>query len=234
MDAVVLVSCGYEWKALAPLFPGARLESSPLGEWFTAGGAVFFWGGFGKISAAASAQYAIDRWRPRLLVNIGTCGGFEGEIARGEVLLAERTVVYDILERMTDPDAAIAHFATGLDLSWLPARLPQPVRRAPLVSADGDLDPRDIPRLKASYGAVAADWESGAIAWVAARNGVRCLILRGVSDLVGSAGGEAYSDFQVYVEGAAEVMRKLAAHLPEWIALALSPSAPAPPRCASA
>ncbi len=168
MDTVVLVSCGYEWKALAPLFPGAHLENSPPGRWFTANGWVFLWGGFGKIAAAASAQYAIDRWRPRLLVNIGTCGGFEGEIGRGEVLLAERTVVYDIAERMTDPDAAIAHFTTVLDLSWLPACLPQPVRRATLVSADGDLDPADIPRLKARYGAVAADWESGAIAWVAA------------------------------------------------------------------
>ncbi len=220
MDTVVLVSCGYEWKALTPLFPGADVEKSPFGQWFTANGALFLWGGFGKIAAAASAQYAIDRWRPRLLVNIGTCGGFEGEIGRGEVLLAERTVVYDIAERMTDPEAAIAHFTTVLDLCWLPACLPQAVRRATLVSADGDLDPADIPRLKARYGAVAADWESGAIAWVAARNGVRCLILRGVSDLVSPGGGEAYSDFAVYVEGAAAVMRKLAAHLPEWIALA--------------
>jgi adenosylhomocysteine nucleosidase len=220
MESVVLVSCGYEWKALAALFPDAGMQNSPFGQWFSANGVVFLWGGFGKIAAAASAQYAIGHWRPRLVVNIGTCGGFAGEIGRGEVLLAERTVVYDIAERMTDPDAAIAHYTTVLDLSWLPACLPQPVRRATLVSADGDLDPRDIPRLKARYGAVAADWESGAIAWVAARNGVRCLILRGVSDLVSAGGGEAYSDFSVYVEGSAEVMRKLAAHLPEWMAAA--------------
>ncbi len=155
MDSVVLVSCGYEWKALVPLFPGAQREDSPVGEWFAAGGSLFLWGGFGKIAAAASAQYAVDRWRPRLLVNIGTCGGFEGEVGRGEVLLAERTVVYDIDERMTDPDAAIAHFTTVLDLSWLPSQLPQPARRATLVSADGDLDPCEIPRLKARYGAVA-------------------------------------------------------------------------------
>ena len=39
---------------------------------------------------------------------------------------------------------------------------------------------------------MALDWESGAIAWVAARNQTRCLILRGVTDLVGEAGDEAY------------------------------------------
>ena len=41
---------------------------------------------------------------------------------------------------------------------------------------------------------MAADWESGAIAWTAARNGVPCLILRAVSDLVDSLGGEVYDD----------------------------------------
>jgi adenosylhomocysteine nucleosidase len=65
---------------------------------------------------------------------------------------------------------------------------------------------------------VAADWESGAIAWVAARNGVRCLILRGVSDLVGGDSGDAYEgNLQVYLDGAATVMRNLVAHLPEWL-----------------
>lgn len=46
----------------------------------------------------------------------------------------------------------------------------------------------DIPMLVSRFGASAADWESGAIAWVADKNRVRCLILRGVTDLVGSRG----------------------------------------------
>ena len=41
-----------------------------------------------------------------------------------------------------------------------------------------------VRRLRDELGAVACDWESGAIAWVAARNHLPCLILRGVSDLV--------------------------------------------------
>ena len=44
------------------------------------------------------------------------------------------------------------------------------------------------------YNAVAADWESGAIAWVAKKNNTRVLILRGVSDLVDDSGGEAYGN----------------------------------------
>lgn len=59
-----------------------------------------------------------------MIVNLGTCGGFRGEIERGEILLVERTIVYDIVEQMTDPEAAIAQYTTDLDLSWLGAELP--------------------------------------------------------------------------------------------------------------
>jgi adenosylhomocysteine nucleosidase len=233
MRTAVIVSCNYEWRATVPLFPGAEVQPSPLGEWFVASLTVdgneipvlFFRGGWGKISAAASAQYIIDRWAPALLVNLGTCGGFRGEVERGEILLVERTIVYDIFEQMTDPDAAIAHYTTELDLSWLPDRLPQPVRRALMVSADRDLVAGEIPELEARFKAVAADWESASIAWVAARNRVRCLILRGVSDLVGDGCGDAYEGrMPVYVEGAAAVMERLIRHLPAWIGAALPPA----------
>ncbi len=59
------------------------------------------------------------------------------------------------------------------------------------------------------YGAVAADWESGSIAWVCERNGVKCLILRGVSDLVSEVGGEAYGDYGLFVKKTREVMKGL-------------------------
>jgi len=67
------------------------------------------------------------------------------------------------------------------------------------------------------YGASAADWESGAIAWVAARNQRRCLILRGVSDLVGVDGGEAYSEPSAFVAGTQTVMQQLLDSLPDWL-----------------
>jgi adenosylhomocysteine nucleosidase len=239
MTAVVIISCRFEWQATLPLFPQAETRSSPVGDWFIANLAVsgretpvvFFRGGWGKISAAASAQYAIDRWRPSILVNLGTCGGFRGEIEQGEILLVERAIVYDIVEQMTDAEAAIAHYTTDLDLSWLGGELPQPVRRTLIVSGDRDLVAEEVPSLRARFGAVAGDWESGSIAWVAARNGVRCLILRGVSDLVGSTGGDAYhGGLNVYVEGATAIMRSLIEHLPAWLSLASAPESPGQPR----
>jgi len=223
---VVIISANIEWQVVLELFPQVEPCASPLGQWFALSVDVgeksrpvlFFHGGWGKIAAAASAQYVIDRWAPELLVNLGTCGGFEGEIEKGTVILVERTIVYDIIEQMGDQAEHIAHYTTDLDLSWLDEPYPQPVLRTLLVSADRDLLAAEIPQLKREYGAVAGDWESGAIAWVTACNNTRCLILRGVTDLVGSERGEAYEGhIEVFVAGARQVMTSLVDNLPGWL-----------------
>jgi len=225
---VVIISADTEWRAIRGFFPGTEADASPFGEWFVhdvrigkkAEGVIFFHGGWGKIAAAASTQYVIDRWAPDLLMNLGTCGGFEGEIERGTIILVEKTVVYDMVDLMGDHAEHIAHYVTDLDLSWLGERYPQGVQRDLLVSADRDIAAREIPELKRRYGARAADWESGAIAWTAKKNNTRCLILRGVTDLVGPGGGEAYGNFRLYAEAAEGIMKRLVQSLPAWIELA--------------
>ncbi len=224
-NVVVLISANTEWQVTRAMFPAVAVQTSPLGEWFEleidvadrTELVVFFHGGWGKIAAAASTQYVIDHWSPSLLVNMGTCGGFAGHIEKGTIILAERTVVYDIIEQMGDAATAIAHYSTTLDLSWLGDAYPYPVQRVLLVSADRDLVMEEIPRLKSTYGAVAGDWESGAIAYVATRNNVRCLILRGVSDVVSDTHGEAYENFALFVENTTRIMGQLIPSLPAWL-----------------
>lgn len=219
MKTVVLISANAEWRAARDLLPAPVVQSTSMGEWFEHDHIIYFHGGWGKISAAATAQYVIDHFNPDLLVNIGTCGGFAGAIETGTVILVERTIVYDILEQMGDGAEAIAHYSTELDLSWLKEPYPHPVFRGLLVSADRDIVVEDIPHLVAQYGAVAADWESGAIAWVARKNNVRCLILRGVTDLVGEQGGEAYGNIGLFRERTKVVMQGLLEQLPDWLAI---------------
>jgi adenosylhomocysteine nucleosidase len=89
-----------------------------------------------------------------------------------------------------------------------------------LVSADRDIVPSEIELLRRNYHAIAADWESGAIAYTCARNKQRMLILKGVSDLVASTGGEAYGKPQVFEDGTRVVMTELLKQLPKWLAKA--------------
>ncbi len=223
-EVVVLVSANVEWRAMLTLFPNVERRWSPLGEWFateigpSGREVVFFHGGWGKIAAAASAQYAIHHCSPSLLVNLGTCGGFRGEVERGTVILVDRAIVYDIYEQMGDHDEHLAHYTTEIDLAWLAEPYPHPVRRSLIVSADRDLVVDELPELKRRFGAIVGDWESASIAWVASRHHVRTLILRGVSDLVGESGGEAYDGkMHVFEQNTQAIMRQLGEQLPDWI-----------------
>lgn len=222
--ALVIISANSEWRVTREAYAACPVETGPYGEWFLTEvdgqAVVFLHGGWGKIAAAASAQYAVQRWQPALVVNLGTCGGFDGCVTRGTILLATETLVYDIIEQMGDAQEAIDHYTTRLELSWLQPPYPQAVLPARLVSADRDIVPSEVRTLREKFQAVAADWESGAIAWVCQRNAVRCLILRGVSDLVAENGGEAYGSLEFFQDGTRQVMQPLLAALPAWLRLA--------------
>ena len=220
-ELCVLVSAGAEWRALLPHFSGVEVVESPFGESFhTQIGDRNVWflhGGWGKVAAAGSTQYAIDRWSPQGVINLGTCGGFKGRIKRGEIILAQKTIIYDIFEQMSDSDQAVNKYSIDFDLEWLPPNPPQPVRVDTLISADRDINPSEIPWLIEKYNAAAADWESGAIAWVARQNKVPCLILRAVSDLVDTDSSDAYGDYPFFERQCQGIMTDFAQHLPGWI-----------------
>jgi adenosylhomocysteine nucleosidase len=160
-------------------------------------------------------QYLIDNHSPQLIVNLGTCGGFEGAVKQRDVILVNKTYVYDIVELMGDLDIA-TYYASSLDLSWIAEPYPHPARSGMIASADSDLPPEKIPFLK-SQGAIAADWESAALAWVAQKNKARLLILRAVSDVVSEQGGEAYNNIEIFNQRAKEIMRELIRQLPDWL-----------------
>src|SRR6266498_3300200 len=219
MKIVIVISALAEWEGFKLLFPDSEIQQSPYGEsthlvldsWHL----TLFHSGWGKIASAAMMQYVIDHCSPDVIVNLGTCGGFEGLVNQGDIILVERAFVYDIVELMGDLDIA-TYYASSLDLRWLATPDPHPVRRGAIASADSDLPPQKIPFLTLR-GAIAADWESAAFAWVAQKNNARLLILRGVSDMVSEQGGEAYNNIEIFNQRAKEIMRRLFEQLPDWL-----------------
>jgi adenosylhomocysteine nucleosidase len=219
-QTVVIVSADAEWKVVRKIFPKATYLPQTYGEYFAFDPhTLVVQGGWGKVSAAASVQYAIDRWRPKNIVNLGTCGGIAGRIERNTIVAVTKTIVYDIVEQMGDADEAVRFYSTSIDLGWVGDPPPSPVARLPLLSADRDLVAREIPALVSKYDARVVDWESGAIAWTASRNHKRVLILRGVTDLVGAqTGGEAYGNEELWEQATNRVMKSLFDALPAWLA----------------
>jgi len=226
-EIVVLISADEEWKVVKETRePTQPLYSSPFGEWFlhdldildSRVPIVFFQTGCGKIPAAASTQLVLDKWNPRLIINLGTCGGFKGNVNKGDILLVNETVVYDIRERSGHQDEQIKKYRTNLDLSWLEKPYPMNAALVTMATADQDLDPEIIPFLHEKYRAVAADWESGAIAYVGQKKDkMKCLIVRGVSDVVDSSKAKPSSEEEIR-EGTRIIMKRLMHRLPEWIA----------------
>jgi adenosylhomocysteine nucleosidase len=222
-DVVVIVSADTEWKVLQAEMGERPQTKTAYGAWFARtyaiGGApkpvVFFHGGWGKVSAAGSAQYAIDTWKPRLLVVLGTCGGLDGVSRKGDIVLARRTLIYDVIERMGSAEEALSAYTVDLDTSLVPTGVRAKVREELLVSADQDIAPTDVPRLKATFHAVAADWESGAIAYVASRNNTPLVVLKGVSDVVSPAGSESYGSMETFEASARPIMARLLVLLQE-------------------
>ena len=222
-DVVVIVSADTEWKALLAEMGESPETKTAYGAWFVRTYPItgeprpvlFFHGGWGKVSAAGSTQYAIDTWRPRLLVVLGTCGGLEGAARKGDIVLARRTLIYDVIERMGSAEEALAAYAVDLDTSLVPPAVRARVREELLVSADQDIAPADVPRLEATFHAVAADWESGAIAYVASHNHTPLVVLKGVSDVVSPAGSEAYGSMETFAASARQIMARLLVLLQE-------------------
>jgi adenosylhomocysteine nucleosidase len=221
-EVIVILSADYEWQVWLDLHSGSKTWKTPFGYAFEHSinniPALSVQGGWGKVSAAASCQWVIDQYHPKLIINLGTCGGLEGRIERHEILLVEKTFQYDIQEQMSDPEEALRFYSSKLDLTWLGTTiLPQGVIRSNMFSADRDILPSDVIHLIKDHDARAADWESGAIAWVAERNQTPLIILRGVSDLVNPHGGESYENVNLFQKNTRKIIKILAGQLPWWV-----------------
>jgi adenosylhomocysteine nucleosidase len=219
MNVSVLISAIAEWEGVKLLFPALKIEKSPYGDLTNlklgTQNLKLYHSGWGKIASAAMMQYVIDHDAPDLIVNLGTCGGFAGVVNQGDVILVDRAFVYDIVELMGDLDIS-TYYTSSVDLNWLAEPYPYSARRGIIASADSDLPPDRIRFLK-SKGALAADWESAALAWVAQKNQARLLILRGVSDMVSEQGGEAYNNIEIFKQRAKGIMKMLFDQLPAWL-----------------
>ena len=221
MPIVVLISANSEWRVTLEFLHPSQIFTSPLGEWFVGivetHKVVFFHSGWGKTRSAAAAQFVIDHWQPDLVINLGTCGGLEGYAALGESLLVTNTVIYDIFERMGDSQQAIDQYRANLETDWIGENLPENTRRSTLASADQDIDYRNFELLTQEFGVPAADWESAAIAWVLKTNGVKGLILRGVSDIVSPTASESDNNHSLWQTRVERIMGKLLQDLPFYL-----------------
>lgn len=209
MHIIAHVPARREWHALLELLPDLPPATEvPVGEYTTTRLApphddvtvVLLRGGVGKISAAASAQYAILTWRPALYAVLGTAGGVDETLEELDLVIATRTIIHDLSPQLSPTTSTlIADHTIELPRLWEGCELPFPVRHGVVVTGDVDVTHANVGSLRERHSATIADWESGAVAKVCAMNGTPCLIVRGVTDRPSAPPAEQYERFRTNI-----------------------------------
>lgn len=173
--------------------------------------------GVGKVFAALCAQTMILRYGVDTLVNSGVAGTLTDALHIGDVAISQDCVQYDMdTSAVGDPVGLIS----GINLVNLPTEKTLAAQFAEICSAQGvnhrvgliatgDQFVASHERrtwIAETFGAIAVEMESGAIAQTAYVNGCRFVSLRVVSD---EAGGEATVDYPVFVKKAAATSSEL-------------------------
>ncbi|MGE5674466.1 MAG: hypothetical protein ACM3XM_11330 [Mycobacterium leprae] len=216
MRIVVLVATQNEWLSLLKLLGNhSAIQEAPIGEFvdihYDNASLVAVHSGVGKVNAAAAAQYAILTWRPDRLVVLGTSGAVSPDLAVLDVVVADRTIVYDMVSDVGgNIDENIRDLTTLLSVPHLP--VDSSIHVGTVLTGDRDVTPASAETLYRLYGGLVADWESGAAAKVCKMNRVDCLVLRGVSDTPYVTDATQHDS---YVQNTPRVMERLWRLLPQ-------------------
>ena len=167
--------------------------------------------GVGKVNAAMCAQTLILRFAPTLIVNSGVAGSLSARLDIGDIAVGTGVVEHDFdTTAMGDAPAWFREldgdtFPCDSDAAQaiLRAAEQEGVHAVPAKIASGDQfisDAEVKARLVRLFGAEACEMEAGAIAHVCFYNGVRCAVIRAISD---STEGEHQVEFYQFLPVAA-------------------------------
>ena len=190
MKLAIQICSEFEWRATKSIFKITtdKLHRQPFGDYFEkqigVHECVLYESGATKTRAAAACQFAIDTWHPDAIVNLGTCGGVSKKVIKLDIILAKNTFQYDVIQRFGNPSGRFKKdLETTLDISWINlTRVPTKIHIGTMASADQDLDDENRVLLQGKN-VLAADWESASIAKICELNKIKCLILRGITDI---------------------------------------------------
>lgn len=205
------------------IFSGLTFYSGTLGK----NRVVLVRSGIGKVNAARCAQVLIDKFAPDYVINTGIAGGIGEGLSVADVVIGAELVQHDfdvsalgytrgnLCESDHRDTPTVFHSDAALIQAFCAAAaaVTEPARVKTGRIATGDLfvaseqAKRDI---AATFGAIAAEMEGGAIAQVAALSGVPFLVLRAISDLADGSSPSSYEKFeQEAADLSAGILRRL-------------------------
>lgn len=173
--------------------------------------------GIGKVFAAMAAQTMILRFGVEMIINTGVGGTLTDKLGIADVAISTSCVQHDMdTSAIGDPVGLIS----GINIINIPtdealgARVAKSAGELGIncvmgVIASGDQFVSSAEKkryITENFGAIACEMEGAAIAHVCYVNGVRCVVIRAISD---SADGSAHMDYGEFVKIAAANSAKI-------------------------
>lgn len=176
-----------EFKALQLAFGKNDVLIAGKRKCFQAGPELFVLsGGLGKTYAAASTEYAIDTWTPRLVIDFGAAGGLVPELRPGDLILSASVVEHDTppLKKRAEPIGAKAPEVVPAFPAFKILGDGTRVTVGGLAAGEENIEtPEERRALAAKFGAVAVTWETAAIARVCQFHKVPFASVRMITDI---------------------------------------------------
>lgn len=138
--------------------------------------------GAGKVCAATVTAVAIEKFAPELVINSGVAGGTP-PLNQGDMVIPEKSVEHDYYA----PDEQTVYYMSDKKVSAALkkacVKLGYPVKTCTIATGDSFIDkPEKVAELKQKFNAEAFDMESAAIAKTCRMFGVKCALVRSISD----------------------------------------------------
>lgn len=138
--------------------------------------------GVGKVCAATVTAVAIAKFAPELVINSGVAGGTP-PLNQGDMVIPEKSVEHDYYA----PDEQTVYYMSDKKVSAALKKacikLGYPVKTCTIATGDSFIDkPEKVAELKQKFNAEAFDMESAAIAKTCRMFGVKCALVRSISD----------------------------------------------------
>ena len=218
-DLGVIGSMDCEVSLLLRSLDGLREEKAGLATFYTGrlNGArtVVAKAGEGKVNAASCAAAMAVRYSPRVIVNTGCAGALDRSLRVNDTVVATEAVEYDLDYGLLGHPGGTVFFPDGTSLIAMPAdrevadMLCEAGRilgidcvRGTVATGDRFVsDPAVKAAISERHGAAVCEMEGAAVLHACRLFGIRCGIVRSVSDLADGDAGVSFAEVAATASG---------------------------------
>jgi len=154
--------------------------------------------GIGKVNAATCTQVMIDVFGAEAVINTGIAGGAKEGVRHGDIVVADSLVYHDFTPGILDhvfPYTEV--FKTDEGLSDLAAEACGSCHRGLIATGDQFISDSEVKAdIVRRFAPCCVDMESAAVGHTCMASGVKCTIVRAISDMADDNAEESYELFE--------------------------------------